>query len=184
GRHEVAIDAPKVGAGGRPEALETGARQDSFGAARISAAGRPLDQAIGDETVDQPGHPALAQENLLRQLAHPEPARGGAPDVHQRLVLGQRQAVLLAELVVEPPEQPRVRLEEGPPDVEAGIGGAEAPSGFHGFRHPPHDTRPIVDLATKPVVWLRSQLLAPRPTRLEGTYSKDDLEEPTGPHRR
>ena len=54
--------------------------------------------------------------------AHPQPAAGGVGELEQRVVLGERQAVRRLELLVEPPGEPGVGVQERPPRAEARVG--------------------------------------------------------------
>ena len=95
--------------------------QDGLGTARIGEAGAPLDETVVDEPVDQARDAALAEEDLVGQLAHPDPPSGRLGDRQQRVVLGERQVVLRAQLLVEPARDARVREQERAPRGEARV---------------------------------------------------------------
>ena len=97
-----------------------GARQDGLGAARVGEARVALDEPVGDEAVDEAGDAALAQQHAVGQLAHPEPAAGASASWQQRVVLGERQVVLGAQLLVEAPRDAGVGAQERPPRRRGG----------------------------------------------------------------
>jgi hypothetical protein len=114
---EVVRDAPEVGRRRVAQPVEAGLGQDRLGPARIRDARIPLHGAVPHEPIDQPGDAAPAEEDLVGQAVHPHPPAGGLGELEEGVVLGQREVVLLAELLVEQP-------------LEAGVGGQEpAPGG-------------------------------------------------------
>ncbi len=126
----------------RPKACQASLRQDRLGSAGVRQAGAAFDQSVADETIDQAGHAALAEEDSLGQLAHPDPPGGGPGDGQQRVVFGERDVVLGAQLLVEAPRDPRVRQQEGTPRGKPGITGAQRSSGRLGDGHP-GDATPV-----------------------------------------
>ena len=75
--------------------------EDGLGAAGVGQAGAALDEPVADEAIDQPCHAALAEEDLVGELAHPDPPTGRLGDRQEGVVLGERQVVLGAQLLVE-----------------------------------------------------------------------------------
>ena len=62
----------------RPRGLELGSPRWGYGrvkASRVVLAGGPLDPSLAHEAIDEPGEAAAAEEQLIRELAHP----GAAP---------------------------------------------------------------------------------------------------------
>ena len=100
------------------EPVQTGRSEDRLRATGVGKARIALDQAVQDEPVDQARDAALAEDHAVRQLAHPDPPIGRVRDRQQRVVLGERQVVLGAQLVVEPAGDPRMRLQERTPRLE------------------------------------------------------------------
>ncbi len=113
------VDAAQVRPRCPAQPVQAGRRQDRLRAAGVGQARVALDQAVEDEPVDQPRDAALAQDHAVGQLAHPDPPIGRVRDSQQGVVLGERQVVLGAQLLVEPPRDPGVGLEEGAPRFDA-----------------------------------------------------------------
>ena len=156
-REEVLIDAAQVRAGGPPEALQSGARQDGLRAAGVGQARVPLHQAVQHQPIDETGDAALAEDHAVGQLTHPDPPLRRVGDGQERVVFRERQVVLGAQLVVEPPRDTSVRLQEGAPGLDARITrgqlrlglGARALGDGHGPDATPLQSRgPLVDDAT------------------------------------
>ena len=84
----------------------------------------PLDHPVGDEPVDEPRDPAPRQQHAVGEDAHPQATARGVGELEQRVVLGERQAVLRLQLLVQAAREPRVRLQERAPRAEARVGGA------------------------------------------------------------
>ena len=122
-RQEVLVDPVQVRPRGGSQPAQALGREDSLRAARVGEARVPLHQAVGDEAIDEPGDTALAEEHPVGQLAHPDPPAGRLGDREQGVVLGERQVVLGAKLLVEATRDPGVRAQERPPRFEAGIAG-------------------------------------------------------------
>ncbi len=120
-RQEVLADAAQVGPRRGPQACKAAFGEDRLGTARIGRAGTALDEAVVDESIDQPRHAALAEEDLLREQAHPDPAAGRLGDGQQRVVLGERHVVLRPQLLVEAARDARMGKQEGSPRGEARI---------------------------------------------------------------
>ena len=93
-----------------PQASQAGLGEDRLGAAGVDEAGTPLDEAVGDEPVDQTGHAALAQDHPVGQLAHPHPATRRLGDVQQGVVLGEREVMLGAQVLVQAPRHASMGL--------------------------------------------------------------------------
>ena len=74
-----------------------------------------------DQAVDEPGDAALAEEHAVGQLAHPDPPVRRLRDGQQGVVLGERQVVLGAQLLVEAARDPGVGLQERAPRLEARV---------------------------------------------------------------
>ena len=91
----------------RPAGGENGLRAAGIGQARVS-----LDRSVRDEAVDQSGHAAPAQQDPIGELVHPEPAAGRLGELEERVILGERQVMFGAEVLVEEP-------------LEAGMGDQE-----------------------------------------------------------
>ena len=87
----------------------------------------PVDEPIGDEAVDQPGHPAAAEEDAVGELVHPEPPARRLGQLEQGGVLGERELVLGAQVVVEASAEQGMGGQERPPRPQAGIPGGQGP---------------------------------------------------------
>ena len=97
----------------RPAAAPRRRRVSAASAPRASVTHcRPHDHAAGLEPVDQPRDPAPRQQHPVRERAHPEPAIGRVDELEQRVVLGEREPVRRLQLLVQPPEQARVGMDE------------------------------------------------------------------------
>ena len=72
----------------------------NFGTPGVGQACAALDQLIADQPIDQARHPALAQDHLLRQWAHPHPPSRRQGEGQQRVVLRDGEVVLEAQLLV------------------------------------------------------------------------------------
>jgi hypothetical protein len=78
--------------------------------------------------------PAPRQDHAVGELVHPQPSAGNPSQLEKGVVLGQGQAMLRAQLIVEPPRHSRMRLQERAPGVETRIVGARR-GGIGGVRH-------------------------------------------------
>ena len=132
---EVLVDAAQVGPRRLSQARQAGLGEDGLRAAGVDQAGTPLDEAVGHEPIDQPGHAALAQDHPIGQLAHPHAPTRRLGDVEERVVLGERQVVLGAKVLVEAARHAGVRLEEGAPRGESGIVCCQSPGDRLGHGH-------------------------------------------------
>ena len=142
--------------------VEPALGEDRLGAARVGEAGAALDEAVADEAVDQARDAALAEQDLVGELAHPDPPVGRLGDRQQRVVLGEREVVLGAQLLVQAPGDPGMREQERSPRGEARVAGGQRSSrglgDGHGWMLPPrYGTDDVVDSATISQISLRSQ---------------------------
>ena len=128
-------DAPQVRRRRRAQPGQAGVGQDRLGTARIGDAGVALDEAVSDQPIDEARHAALAQQHLVGELAHADPASRRRRDGQQGVVLGEREVVLRAQLVVESAGDAGVRHEERPPWGEARVVGRQWPCGCPGNSH-------------------------------------------------
>ena len=88
--------------------------EHGFGAAPVGRALPPLDQAVALHPVDEPGHAAARQHHPLGQLRHAQvPVGLGELDHH--VVVGDREAALGLELLLERGEDRGLGPDEGPP---------------------------------------------------------------------
>ena len=136
------VDAAKVRPRCPAKAVEAGGGQHRFGATGVGQADVALDEAVEDESVDQAGHAALAEDHAVRQVAHADPPIRRVRDGQQRVVLGQAQVVLGAQLLVEAACDPGVRLQERTPRFQAGVAGGWRPRHPLGDGHGPDATPP------------------------------------------
>ena len=90
-------------------------------AATVVVAQHALDEAIGDEAINESGDPGPGQEQAIGELAHSQPplVRSGQLDEH--VVVGERHALLVLELAFEAADDLGVRAEEGTPGADARI---------------------------------------------------------------
>jgi hypothetical protein len=72
-------------------------------------------EPIGNEAVDEPGHPALAEHDPVGQAVHAQAPVGRFGKRQERVVLAKRQVVLDAQLLVEPSRDAGVRDQERAP---------------------------------------------------------------------
>ena len=130
---EVVRDPAQVCGRCRPQAGEAGVGQDGLRPAGIRDARVAFDQTVGDEPIDEAGHAALAEQHLVGEVAHPDPAVRGGRDGQQRLVLGERQVVFCTQLLVEATRHPGVREQEGTPRRELRVVSGDSWTGLgHG----------------------------------------------------
>ena len=122
-------DPAQVRGRGGTKAIQAGGRQHGLGPAGIGHAGVPLHEAVGHETVDESGHAALAEQDLIGEPAHADPPVRGVRDVQQRVVFRERQVVLGAQLVVEAARDAGVRQQERPPGPRRGSWAVSGRSG-------------------------------------------------------
>ena len=132
---EMLADAAQMGPRRRAHPGETGVGQDGLCAAGVRQAGAPFHEPIGDESVDQAGDPALAEDHLVGQQAHPDPTTRRAGDRQEGVVLGEGKIVLGTQLLIEAARDPSVRDEEGAPRSQARIVGGERSGGRFGSWH-------------------------------------------------
>ncbi len=121
GRQEVLRDPAQVRSRGAAESIEAIGGEDRFRATGVARAGCPLDEPIEHQAIDEPGDAALAQDHAIRELAHADAAIGRVGDGKQGVVLGQRQVVLCAQLLVEAACDAGVRGQERAPWLEAWV---------------------------------------------------------------
>ena len=115
------LDATEMGPRGATKAIQTVVSEHRFGASGVAGARPALDEAVEDESVDEPRHTALAQDHLVGELAHPDPPVRRVGDREQGVVLGERQVMLGAELLVEPPRDAGVRDQERTPRLKTAV---------------------------------------------------------------
>jgi hypothetical protein len=94
-------DTAQVGRRRLAQASQATLGQDGLGAPGIGQAGAPLNKLVADQPVDEPGHAALAQDHLLGEWPHAHPPSRCLGKGQQRVVLGDRQVVLEAQLLVQ-----------------------------------------------------------------------------------
>ena len=128
-------DAAQVGPRGRPQAGQAALGEDRLGAARVGQAGAALDEPVADEAIDQPGDAALAEQDLVGELAHPDPPARRLGDRQQRVVLGEREVVLGAQLLVHAAGDPGMGEQERSPRGEARVAGGQRSSRGLGDGH-------------------------------------------------
>jgi len=88
------------------------------------------DEPLVDEPIHHPSQTARGHQHAVGQLGHAEATIGSASQPEQDVVVGERQAMLAAEFVVEPSDNLVVRMEECLPCAELGLG--------QGGRHDPN----------------------------------------------
>ena len=111
-----ACATPRAGGRARPAVSTASAPRASDRQASRST--RPS----SDESVDEPRHAALAEQDDLSASWRIRMRRSGrVGDGQQGVVLGERQVVLGAQLLVEAPRDAGVRLQEGAPRVESRV---------------------------------------------------------------
>ena len=95
----------------------------------------PRHQPVVDQPVHESGHAALAELQVLGQDAHPEPPILGLGEQQERLVLGERQAMLHPEVLVEAAPHAGMGEHERAPRSQARIGSPERPGDGSGRGH-------------------------------------------------
>jgi hypothetical protein len=107
-----------VVAPGLGEPRPAAARQHGLEATAVGGARHALDQASRREPVDEPGHPAPAQERRVGELGHSHPPARCVLEQEQRLVRRERQVPGGDELGVELLHERGVRTEESAPGAQ------------------------------------------------------------------
>lgn len=118
---EVLGHAPQMGGGCLAKALVTGIGQRRPLAAPIVVARPSLDEALGDEAVDEPGRPRPREEQPIGELAHPQPMLARIRQLDEDVVVGEGHALLGLELALEFPNDPGVGAQEGAPGSKARV---------------------------------------------------------------
>ena len=95
--------------------------QHGLGAASVRLAGASLHEPIEHEAIDQTRHAALRQDHVIGQMAHADPPVGRLRDGQERVVLGEGEVVVGAQLVVETARDPGMGHEELAPWSKARI---------------------------------------------------------------
>lgn len=80
------VDAAQVGCRGGSQAPQAALGQDSLGTPSVRQARASLDQAVAHQSIDQARHAALAEDDLIGQLAHAYPAMRGLGDCQECVV--------------------------------------------------------------------------------------------------
>ena len=95
-------------------------REHGLGAPGVAEARVALDRAVEDEPVDEAGHAAPAEQDAIGELVHPEPSAGRLGELEEGVVLGEREVVLGAEVLVEQPLETGVGEQEPAPGRDRG----------------------------------------------------------------
>ena len=119
------VDAAQVGPRGAAQACQPGVGQDGFGAAGIGQAGSRSTRPSATSRSMSRVTPLLLRSTAVGQLAHPDAPLRGLGDRQQRVVLGERQVVLGAQLLIQAPRDPGVGAQEGAPRLEARVAGGQ-----------------------------------------------------------
>src|SRR4051812_31159295 len=101
--------------------VPSGRRQHREGAPRIRVARLALDELLALQAVDEARQAAAAEQDRRGEVVHPHAAFGRIGDVHEDLVRGHRQAVLVLELGVERLDQARVHAEQAAPGAQLAL---------------------------------------------------------------
>src|SRR6476469_7856460 len=115
------VDPAQVRARRAAQPIESLSGQHRFRTTSIAGARPALDEAVEHEAIDEARDTALAEDHAVGELTHPDPSVGGVGDRKERIVFGERQVVLGAQLLVEAPRDPRVRGQERTPGIEARV---------------------------------------------------------------